>query len=43
MSIKQRQHHPEMPTILEAEAKPIKRMEAGVLASNGVCCNDAGV
>jgi para-aminobenzoate synthetase len=30
-----------MPTILEAEAKPIKGTEARVLASNGVCRNDA--
>jgi para-aminobenzoate synthetase len=41
MSIKRRQDHPEMPTILEAEAKPIKGTEARVLASNGVCRNDA--
>jgi para-aminobenzoate synthetase len=34
MSIKRRQHHPEMPTILEAEAKPIKGTEAHLIYLN---------
>ena len=41
MSVSRKQPHPEMPPILQAEAKPIKGTCARVMPENGICRTDA--
>lgn len=41
MSVSRQQPHPEMPSYLQAEAKPIKGTCARVMPKNGVCLSDA--
>ena len=41
MSISRQQPHPEIPSYLQAEAKPIKGTCARVMPENGVCLSDA--
>jgi para-aminobenzoate synthetase len=43
MSISRQQPHPEMPSYLQAEAKPIKGTCARVMPKNGVCLSDAEI
>ena len=43
MSVSRQQPHPEIPSYLQAEAKPIKGTCARVIAQNGICLSDAEI